>query len=106
MTKGVSLVISAESPYLPSGYCYLWDGPLVSLHVVSALIIGLAFVSIPVLLLWFVKKRRDVPFQGALLWFSAFLVACGAASFMEVWNLWHDAYWLAGVIQGVAAVAS
>ena len=103
---GVSVLLSAESPYLPGGYCYLWDGPLVSLHVVSGLMVGAAFISIPVLLLWFVKKRRDVPFQGVLLWFSAFLVACGAASFLDVWNLWHDAYWLEGAVKGVAAITS
>lgn len=106
MTMGVSVLLSAESPYLPGGYCYLWDGPLVSLHVVSGLMVGAAFISIPVLLLWFVHKRRDVPFQGVLLWFSAFLVACGATSFLDVWNLWHDAYWLAGAVKGVAAITS
>src|SRR5208282_1381276 len=106
MTMGVSVLLSAESPYLPGGYCYLWDGPLVSLHVVSGLMVGAAFISIPVLLLWFVKKRRDVPFQGGLLWFSAFLVACGAAGFLDVWNLWHDAYWLEGAVKGVAAITS
>src|SRR5271170_8024328 len=101
MHMEVSLLLSADSLYLPSGYCYLWDGPLVSLQVVSDLIVGLAFISIPVLLLCFVKKRRDVPFQGVFLWFSAFLVACGATYFLQVWNLWHDEYWLAGAMKAV-----
>ena len=102
----VCLLLSADSPYLPQGYCYLWDGPLVSVQVVADLMVGVAFVSIPVLLLWFVKKRRDVPFQGVFLWFSAFLVACGATCFLEVWNLWHDAYWLAATFRGVAAITA
>ena len=100
------LLISAETPYLPSGYCYLWDGPLVSLHVMSDLIVGLTFILIPVALLWLVSKRRDVPFQGLVLWFSAFLVACGATYFLGVWNLWHDAYWFQGATKAVAAITA
>jgi diguanylate cyclase (GGDEF)-like protein/PAS domain S-box-containing protein len=102
----VLVLTSAESLYLPTGYCYLWDGPLVSLQAVSNLIVGLAFISIPAALLWLVQKRRDVPFQGLILWFSAFLVACAATCFLEVWNLWHASYWLATVMKAVAAITS
>jgi len=100
------VLVLANSPYLPSGYCYLWDGPLVSLHVVADLMVGAGFISIPMGLLWFVSRRRDVPFQGLILWFSAFLVACAAMCFLEVWNLWHEAYWLAGALKGVAAITA
>jgi diguanylate cyclase (GGDEF)-like protein/PAS domain S-box-containing protein len=100
------LLILASTPYLPNGYCYLWDGPLVSVHAVANLIVGTALFSIPMALLWIVNKRRDVPFQGLILWFSAFLVACAAACFLEVWNLWHEDYWLAGAMKGVAAITA
>jgi diguanylate cyclase (GGDEF)-like protein/PAS domain S-box-containing protein len=106
MMMHTALLISAERPYLPSGYCYLWDGPLVSLHVMSDLIVGLAFILIPLGLLWLVSRRRDVPFQGLVLWFSAFLVACAASYFLGIWNLWHDEYWLAGAIKAVAAITA
>ncbi|HUK52586.1 MAG TPA: GGDEF domain-containing protein [Candidatus Binatia bacterium] len=102
----VSLLLEAPAPYMPYGYCYLWDAPLAFLHVVSDALVGLAFFSIPVALLWFVRKRRDVPFQGVLLWFSSFLVACGATHFLEVWNVWHDDYWPAAMMKAVAAITS
>ena len=98
--------IAADTPYLPAGYCYLWDGPLVSLHVMSDVIVGAAFTLIPVALLWLVSRRRDVPFQGLVLWFSAFLVACAATNFLAVWNLWHDAFWFEGVTKAMAAVTA
>ncbi len=100
------MLMSAEAPYLPGGYCYLWDGPLVWLHVTADLIVSVAFVLIPVALLWIVGKRRDVPFQGLVLWFSAFLVACAATNFLGVWNLWHDDYWLAAATKAVAAITA
>jgi len=102
----VLMLSSSNTPYLPNGYCFLWDGPLVWLHVTTDLIVGVAFVLIPVALLWFVGKRRDVPFQGLVLWFSAFLVACAATCFWGVWNLWHNAYWLAGATKAVAAITA
>jgi diguanylate cyclase (GGDEF)-like protein len=84
----------------------MWDTPLAFLHVISDALVGTAFLAIPVALLWFVKKRRDVPFQGVLLWFSAFLVACAATHFLEVWNVWHDDYWPAAMMKAVAAITS
>ncbi|HVN07476.1 MAG TPA: diguanylate cyclase [Patescibacteria group bacterium] len=102
----MTILSSAQSLYLPSGYCYLWDGSLVSLHVVSDFIVGVAFISIPAALLWLVRKRRDVPFQGLILWFSSFLLACAAACFLDAWNFWHDDYWLAAAVKAVAAITS
>ena len=55
-----------------------------------------------------VKRRpaRDVPFHWVFLAFGAFIVACGATHLMEVWTLWSAAYWTAGVVKAVTAVAS
>ena len=100
------LLLDAPAPYMPYGYCYLWDTPLAFLHVVSDALVGVAFFAIPISLLWLVKKRRDVPFQGVLLWFGAFLVACGATHFLEAWNVWHDDFWPAAMMKAVAAITS
>src|SRR4029077_4301874 len=35
-----------------------------------------------------------------------FIIACGTTHVMEVWNLWHAQYWLAGVVKAVTAAAS
>jgi PAS domain S-box-containing protein len=92
--------------FMPHGYCYLWNPGLVWLHVVSDSLIALSYASIPVTLIWFVRKRRDLPFSWMFLCFGVFIVACGATHAMEVWNLWHADYWLAGAIKAVTAAAS
>lgn len=92
--------------FRPHGYCYLWNGGLVWLHVMSDLLIALAYFTIPVTLLWFVRKRRDLPFSWMFVLFGVFIVACGATHLMEVWNLWHANYWLAGAVKAVTALAS
>jgi len=92
--------------YMPHGYCYLWNAHLVWLHVVSDSLIALSYFAIPVLLLWFVRKRRDLPFHWMFVLFGVFIVACGATHVMEVWNLWHADYWLSGGIKAITAAAS
>jgi PAS domain S-box-containing protein len=92
--------------FQPHGFCYAWNTGLVWLNVVSDLLIAAAYFAIPVLLLWFLRKRRDIPFGWILGLFGAFIVACGTTHIMEVWNLWHAQYWLAGVVKAVTAVAS
>jgi PAS domain S-box-containing protein len=92
--------------FRPHGYCYLWNPGLVWLNVCSDLLIALAYFTIPAILVWFIRKRRDLPFGWMFALFGAFIVACGMTHVMEVWNLWHAQYWLAGAIKGVTAVAS
>ncbi|MGA8011739.1 MAG: hypothetical protein WB949_04860 [Candidatus Acidiferrales bacterium] len=94
------------SGFMPHGYCYLWNTRLVWLHVVSDGLIALAYFAIPVVLLGFVRKRRDLPFSWMFVLFGVFIVACGFTHVMEIWNLWHADYWLAGLIKAVTAAAS
>src|ERR1700740_3073580 len=96
----------SSQDFMPHGYCYLWDRGLVWLHLVSDVLIALAYFSIPIALLYVVRKRRDLPFHWMFLLFGAFIVACGATHVMEVWNLWHANYWLAGIIKAITALAS
>ncbi len=92
--------------FMPHGYCYLWNPGLVWLHVLSDAAIALAYFSIPVTLIHFARKRRDLPFQWMFVLFGVFIVACGSTHVMEVWNLWHADYWLAGVVKVITAAAS
>ena len=92
--------------FIPHGHCYLWKPELVGLHIVSDLLIALAYYSIPVMLVYLVHKRRDVPFHGMFLMFGAFIVACGTTHLMEVWTLWHPTYWLSGSIKIITAIVS
>ena len=96
----------SSGDFRPHGYCYLWNPGLVWLHVVSDVLIAIAYFSIPVTLVWFVRKRRDLPFSWMFGLFGLFIVACGTTHVMEVWNLWHANYWLAGVLKAVTAAAS
>jgi PAS domain S-box-containing protein len=70
------------------------------------LLIALAYYSIPLTLLYFVRRRQDLPFYGIFLLFCAFIVACGTTHLMAVWTLWHPVYWLSGGMKATTAMVS
>jgi PAS domain S-box-containing protein len=88
---------------IPHGHCYLWQPELVWLHILSDSLIALAYYSIPLTLLYFVQKRKDLPFDWIFLLFSAFIVSCGTTHLLEIWTLWHPTYWLSGALKAVTA---
>jgi signal transduction histidine kinase/DNA-binding NarL/FixJ family response regulator len=92
--------------FIPHGHCYLWKTGLVWLHIISDVTIALAYYSIPFLLIYFISKRKDVPFNGVFLLFGAFIIACGTGHLMDIWTLWHPDYWIAGGLKALTAIIS
>ncbi|MGH9798081.1 MAG: PAS domain S-box protein, partial [Candidatus Polarisedimenticolia bacterium] len=92
--------------FMPHGHCYLWQPALVWLHAASDGLIFLAYVSIPVTLAWFVRRRADLPFHWMFAAFGLFIVACGLTHAMEIWTLWVPLYWLSGTVKAVTAAVS
>jgi PAS domain S-box-containing protein len=89
--------------FYPHGYSYQWDAGLVWLNVIADGLIALSYFALPLILFWFIRKRRDLTFNWMFALFGVFIVACGMTHVMEVWNLWHTQYWLAGLIKAVTA---
>ena len=92
--------------FIPHGHCYLWQPELIWLHLLADVMIAIAYYSIPVMLVYFVRKREDVPFPGIFLLFGLFITTCGTTHLMSVWTLWYPAYWLSGVLKAITAVVS
>ncbi|HSP96022.1 MAG TPA: hybrid sensor histidine kinase/response regulator [Candidatus Dormibacteraeota bacterium] len=93
--------------FMPHAHCYLWQPDLMALHAAADGLIGVAYVAISCTLAFIVYRARGgIPFHWMVLAFGTFIVACGATHFMEVWTLWRPAYWLAGDIKAITAIAS
>ena len=102
---GIQELLS-PSRFIPHGHCYLWQKNLVGLHLLSDAFIAIAYFSIPIMLIYFIRKREDVPFRNIFLWFSLFIITCGTTHLMSIWTLWHPAYWLSGIVKATTAVVS
>ncbi len=100
------ILVPGSGDFSPHGFCYLWNRQLMWLHIASDVGIALAYFTIPITLLWFVRRRRDIPFSWIFGLFAVFIVACGVTHLLEVWNIWHTDYWIEGVIKAVTALAS
>lgn len=91
---------------IPHGHCYLWKPGLVWLHVASDALIAIAYFSIPLALIHFVRQRQDLPYPWLFQLFGAFIVACGLTHLMEILTLWHPIYWVSGGLKAVTALVS
>ena len=92
--------------FMPHGHCYLWDGRILWLNVLSDAFIALAYFSIPISLLIFVRRRKDLEFSSLYLSFALFIVSCGFTHLCEVLTVWIPVYRLQAAIKCVTAVAS
>ncbi len=92
-----------RSDFMPHGHCYLWKPELIWLHVLSDAAIGLAYYSIPVMLLYFMHRKRDLPFTWIFGLFGAFIFWCGTTHLMNIWTLWHGTYRFDGVLKAMTA---
>lgn len=77
---------------------------LVRLHAVSDAVLACALFLIPVILVFVVLKRRDLPFPRIFVAFGVFLMVAATQHLMNVWALWYSDYWLAGMLKGLVAV--
>jgi PAS domain S-box-containing protein len=102
----VNRTLFSSKGFIPHGVCYTWAPNLLALHVVSDALIALAYFSIPVALVYFVRKRRDLPFNWIFVLFGVFIVACGSTHAMDVWTIWYPQYWLSGTVKALTAAAS
>lgn len=92
--------------YIPHGHCYLWQSNLLWLHAASDGAIALAYFSIPLVLVYFIRERPDIPFRQVFILFSTFIVACGLTHLLGVWTLWYPIYWLSGGMKLFTALVS
>jgi PAS domain S-box-containing protein len=88
------------------GFCLSWAPGLVALHAGSDAIIGLAYFSIPLALLSFVLRRKDLEIRWPIYLFIAFILACGATHLFSIITLWAPVYGIEGLVKAITAVLS
>ncbi len=104
--KDLLSFLTGDGAFMPHGHCYLWQPGVLWLNVLSDTLIAAAYFSLPVALIYFVSKRRDLAFKSLFVMFGVFILACGMTHVMGVWTIWVPAYWLDGGIKAVTALVS
>lgn len=92
--------------YVPRQACMFYESDVVWLHAFSDGLIALAYFSIPLALLYFVRRRRDLRFGWMFLLFAAFILLCGTTHLLSVVALWQAYYRLDGLVKLATGVVS
>ncbi len=97
---------SLSSGFMPHGQCYLWESRLLWSHVISDLVIVIAYYSIPFFLFHLVKKRTDIQFSWVFSLFGLFILLCGSTHLIGIITVWYPVYWLSAIIKMATALVS
>lgn len=92
--------------FTPRWRCGTWSAWLGWTHVLADVATAGAYAAIPLVLLWFVQRRPDVPFPTVFWLFAAFILACGTGHLVDAVIFWEPVYRLAGAIKVGTALAS
>jgi diguanylate cyclase (GGDEF)-like protein/PAS domain S-box-containing protein len=79
----------------------VWEPELNWFHVSSNLLVALFCYSISILLFYYVRQHRDLPYAGLSMIFGVFTIASGTAHLIDVWTLWHPNNWLTSKIDTI-----
>ena len=97
---------STMSEYMAHGFCFMWDPRLVWLHVVSDILTGVAYISIPLAMGYFIFKRRDLPFPHLFGIFALFIFSCGVTHLFAAYTVYVPSYWEEGYVKAFTALVS
>src|SRR4029078_6559770 len=92
--------------YPPRWHCGIWTSGEGWLHILSDIAVFGAYMAIPCVLVYFVIRKRDVPFPRIFWLFALFICACGFGHLLEAIIFWHPIYRFAGVVKLTTAFAS
>ncbi len=69
-------------------------------------VISISYSSIPVFLIIFIRKRKDIPFSWILVMFGAFILACGTTHVVHIVGLWWPVDWWQAAVDAFCAIIS
>lgn len=85
--------------FVAQTYCLPGPAVLVSLYSASDLALAVIDVLIPIVLVYWMTQRRDLPFHRLVLVSSGFILLCGLQHFLHVGWLGYPVNWFIGVMK-------
>ena len=92
--------------FIPRRGCGAWTPELIWLHSGSDIMIWLAYLSIPLALIYFARHQGARLITRLVLLFAAFILCCGFTHLIEALMFDYPVYHLAGAMKLVTAVIS
>ena len=90
----------------PRWYCGNWSAFHGWVHIISDTAIWAAYTAIPITIIYFTRKRKDIPHPRVLFLFAAFIIACGSTHLIEAGIFWWPVYRVSAIAKATTAVVS
>ena len=94
------------SDWPPRWICGEWSSFHGWLYISSDFAIWLAYFIIPVIIIYFIQRKPDIPFLPVFWLFGAFIILCGATHILDALIFWWPAYRLSALVRFFTAVVS
>ena len=98
--------LASTDGFVPRKVCGAWSPGLIWLHAGSDILIWLAYVSIPLALVYFARWRGLGRLKRIVWLFAAFILCCGFTHLIEALIFEKPLYHLSGVMKAITAVVS
>lgn len=94
------------SDWPPRWNCGEWSDFHGWFYILSDITIWLAYFIIPVIIIWYIQKKPNVPFLPVYWLFGAFIVLCGATHFLDALIFWWPGYRVSALVRFLTAIIS
>ncbi len=94
------------SDWPPRWNCGTWSEFHGWLYITSDVAIWLAYFIIPVILIWFIQRKPNIPFLPVFWLFGAFIILCGTTHILDALLFWWPAYRLSALVKFLTALVS
>jgi PAS domain S-box-containing protein len=95
-----------SSDWPPRWHCGKWTEFHGWLYIVSDLLIWSAYFSIPLIIIRYISRRKEIRFIPLYFLFAAFILACGTTHLVDAMAFWVPAYRLNALIRLITGVLS
>ena len=104
--KWIFVVLFTPRYFEPHWVHFADDPLLLWVTVVANVWIFVAYTLIPIALIYFIWKRRELLFSSVFWLFGAFIVLCGLHHIVHVVTFWYPIYYFQALIDMLTALVS
>lgn len=106
MIINILLAFLDTSRFMPHGHCYLWQGSILWPTVIGDALTAVAYFSIPFMLFYLARQRRDLVHKNVFILFGLFILACGTTHIIDILTVWVPVYDIASFVKVITGILS
>ena len=76
------------------------------MYIVADILIWAAYFTIPIILIKFIRQKKNIPLTGVFLLFGAFILMCGLTHLLDALMFYWPAYRLSSLLRMATAIIS